>query len=109
MYSPVFSSIPGKGEIFLFSTPSRPALGPTQSPNRWEQGAISTEVKRPELEADQSPPFSAEVKNGGAIAPLSHISPWHSVKLMQNSDTVYSLQFINEIRLSVCLTSCFVT
>jgi hypothetical protein len=33
-------------------------------------GAISTGVKQPGLEADHSPPSSAEVKNGGAIPPL---------------------------------------
>jgi hypothetical protein len=28
-------------------------------------------------EADQLPPFSAEVKNSGAIPPLPHSSSWH--------------------------------
>jgi hypothetical protein len=28
------------------------------------------------LEADHSPPFSAEVENGGAIPPLSHTVSW---------------------------------
>jgi hypothetical protein len=42
---------------FLFSTASRPALGLTQPPTQWVPG-----VKRPEREADRSPPFSAEVK-----------------------------------------------
>jgi hypothetical protein len=27
-------------------------------------------------EADHSPPFSAEVKNGGAIPPLPHVFSW---------------------------------
>jgi hypothetical protein len=35
-------------------------------------------VKRPGREADYSSPFSAEVKNGGAIPPLSHTSSWQS-------------------------------
>jgi hypothetical protein len=34
-------------------------------------------VKRPEREADHSPPSSAEVKNGGAIPPLPHMYSWH--------------------------------
>jgi hypothetical protein len=34
-------------------------------------GALSAGVKWPWCEADHSRPFSAEVKNGGAILPLS--------------------------------------
>jgi len=48
--------------IFLFSTPSRPALGPTKSAIQWVPGALSLGVKRPGREADQSSPSSAEVK-----------------------------------------------
>jgi hypothetical protein len=53
---------PGGLGIFLFTTASRTALGPTQSPIQWVQGALSLEVKLPGREADYSPPFSAEVK-----------------------------------------------
>jgi hypothetical protein len=31
--------------IFLFTTVSRPVLGPTQPPIQWVLGALSTEVK----------------------------------------------------------------
>jgi hypothetical protein len=48
--------------IFLFSTVSKTALGPTQPPIQWVPGALSLGVKRSEREADHSPPFSAEVK-----------------------------------------------
>jgi hypothetical protein len=41
----------------IFSTSSRPALGPTQSPIQWVPG-----VKQQRREADHSPPASAEVK-----------------------------------------------
>jgi hypothetical protein len=68
----------GRGKIFLFSTASRSALGPNQPPVQWVSGAVSPEVKRPGLEADHSPPSSAEVKNGEAIPPLSYMSSWHS-------------------------------
>jgi hypothetical protein len=49
--------------IFLFTTASRPALGPTQPPIQWVPGAVSLGIKRPGCEADHTPPSSAEVKN----------------------------------------------
>jgi hypothetical protein len=48
--------------IFLFTTASRTALGPTQSPIQWVPGALSLGAKRLGREADHSPPSSAEVK-----------------------------------------------
>jgi hypothetical protein len=44
--------------IFLFTTLSRPAMGPTQPPIQWITG-----VKRPECEVDHSPSSTTEVKN----------------------------------------------
>jgi len=38
--------------LFLFTTASRPALGPTQPPMQWVQGALSLGLKRPGHEAD---------------------------------------------------------
>jgi hypothetical protein len=49
-------------EIFLFTTTSRTALGPTQPPIQWVPGALSLGVKQPGREADHSPPSSTEVK-----------------------------------------------
>jgi hypothetical protein len=63
--------------MFLFSTASRPALGPTQPPTQWVPEALSPGVKRLGLEADHSPSSNVEVKNGGAIPPLPHMSLWH--------------------------------
>jgi hypothetical protein len=57
-----FDSRQGLG-IFLFTTASRTALGPTQPPIQWVPGGLSLGVKRPGREADHSPPSSAEVKN----------------------------------------------
>jgi hypothetical protein len=48
--------------IFLFTTGSRTALGPTQPPIQLVPGTLSLGVKRPGREADHSPPSSAEVK-----------------------------------------------
>jgi hypothetical protein len=64
-------SNPGSGKIFLFFTGSRRHT--QQVP-----GALSPGVKRPGREADYSPPSSAEVKNGGAVPPLLHMSSWHN-------------------------------
>jgi hypothetical protein len=63
-------------EIFLYSTTSRLTLEPTQPPIQWVPGALSPGVKQPWREADHSPLFSVEVKNGGGIPPLFHTSSW---------------------------------
>jgi hypothetical protein len=42
--------------IFLFSTVSRLALGPTQPPTQWIQGVPSLGIKQPGHKADHSPP-----------------------------------------------------
>jgi hypothetical protein len=49
--------------IFLFTTASRTALGPTQPPTQWVSGALSLGVKRPEREADHSPNLVPRSKN----------------------------------------------
>jgi len=50
-------SNPGGDEIFR---PSRPTLGPTQSPVKWVLGLSRGKV-RPGCAADRSPPSSAAV------------------------------------------------
>jgi hypothetical protein len=56
-----FNSQQGLG-IFLFTTASRTALGPTQPPIQWVPGELSLGVKWLGCEADHSPPSSAEVE-----------------------------------------------
>jgi hypothetical protein len=51
-------------QISVFSMTSRPAPEPTQ----WVPG-----VKQPGRESDHSPPYSPEVKNGGALPPPAHV------------------------------------
>jgi hypothetical protein len=59
---------------FVSSPVSRLALVPTQTPIQWVSGAPSPGgVKQQGHKADCSPPFSAEVMNGGAILPLPHV------------------------------------
>jgi hypothetical protein len=48
--------------IFLFTTASRTALGPTQPPIQWVPEVLTLGVKGPGREGDHSPPSSAEVK-----------------------------------------------
>jgi hypothetical protein len=57
----VFDSRQGQ-EMLLFTIASRTALGPTQLLIQWVPGAVSLGVKRPDREADHSPPSSAEIK-----------------------------------------------
>jgi hypothetical protein len=59
---PRFESLQRLG-IFLSTTVSRPALGPTQPPIRRVLVVLSLEIKRPGCEVDHSPPYSAEVTN----------------------------------------------
>jgi hypothetical protein len=67
--------------IFLFTTASRAALGPTQLPIQWAPGALSLGVKRPGREADHSLPSSAEVKEWGYTSiPQYALMAWYSVK-----------------------------
>jgi hypothetical protein len=48
--------------IFLFTTASRTALGPTQPPIQWISGDLSLVVKQPAREADHALQSSAEIK-----------------------------------------------
>jgi hypothetical protein len=54
-----------------FSTASGPTLGFTQPLIQWVLEEISLKVKRPRREAHHSSQYIAEVKDGGAIPPLS--------------------------------------
>jgi hypothetical protein len=57
-----FDSRRGLG-IFLFSSTSRPALGPPSLLSNGYRGLLPPGVKRPGREADHSHPSNAEVKN----------------------------------------------
>jgi hypothetical protein len=70
-----FDSRQGLG-IFLFTTASRTALGPTQPPIQWLSGALSLGVKRQRREADHSSPSGTEVKE--FVEPYLHSPNTHS-------------------------------
>jgi hypothetical protein len=80
-------------DIFLFTKPSRPALGPTQSPIKAVTGVLSPVVKRPGSEVHNSPPYSAEVQMSGAIhiLPLYAFTAWRGITLhFINFQIIYS-------------------
>jgi len=63
--------------IFLFSTASRLAPGPTQPPPQWEPGALSPGVKWPGHEANHSPSSSAKFKNAWHYTSTPNTSSQH--------------------------------
>jgi hypothetical protein len=63
--------IQSRSKVFLYSTVSKPVLKPIQPLIHLVSGALFLRVKWPRREADHSPPFNAEVKNGGATTPFS--------------------------------------
>jgi hypothetical protein len=79
-----FDSRRGLG-IFLFTTVSTTALGPTQPPIQWVPGALRSGVKRPGREADHSPQSSAEVKEWVDLYLHSPNTPsWRGAQLKHN-------------------------
>jgi hypothetical protein len=78
----VFDSQRGLG-IFLFTTASRTALGPTQPPIQWVPEALSLGVKRPGHEADHSPPSRAEVNTPS----------WSGTQLKQRDNFTFTLPY----------------
>jgi hypothetical protein len=74
-----FESRQGLG-IFLLTTASTSALGPTQPPIQWLPAVLSLGIKRPGREADHSPPSNAEVKECVELYLHSPI-PLHGVVL----------------------------
>jgi hypothetical protein len=95
-----FESHQGLG-VFLFTTVSKPTLGPTQPPLKWVPGAFSLGVKR---EADHSPSSTDWSRMRGAIPSLLQYASvaWCSVKAQDN----FSF-YPNNIKWPVCITKFF--
>jgi hypothetical protein len=79
--------------ISAFTTASRPALGPAQTPIQRVPGALSLAVKRPELEAYHSPPSSVEVKNSWSCTSTPPVR-LHGVVLSQSTGTSLLLLYL---------------
>jgi hypothetical protein len=60
--------------------------GPTQPLIQWLLGTLPPGVKRERREDGHSPPSSADVKNGGTIPPLPHMSSWYRASLIKHRD-----------------------
>jgi hypothetical protein len=88
-------SIPSRGKR-VFSPSQRPdCLGPTQPPVQWVSETLSLAVKRPAREGDHFPPYSAEIKNGGAIPPFP--IRLHGVMRYRNNFTVCIIWVVGSI------------
>jgi hypothetical protein len=88
-----FESRQGLG-IFLFTTASRPALGPTQTPIQWAPGALSLGIKQLGPEADHSPPSSVEVKEYVELYIHSPNMPsWRGAQLKRKAEGQLYLYF----------------
>jgi hypothetical protein len=76
--------------IFLFTTASRPALGPLQPPTQWVPGSLSLGVKREGREADHSSPSSAEVKNAWSYTSNPPKTPsWRGAQLRAQGELYF--------------------
>jgi hypothetical protein len=71
-------TLDGVGSAFYFQQRQKTLLfnivqtgSGTRSRIQWAPGVLSQRVKRPGREADDYPPSTADVKNGGTIPPLS--------------------------------------
>jgi hypothetical protein len=84
--------------IFLFTTASRTALGPTQPPIQWVPGALSLGVKRLGREADHSHPSSTEVKEWVELYLHSPNTPsWSGAQLKHTDNFTSYLTKNNEM------------
>jgi hypothetical protein len=86
-----FDSRRGLG-MFLFTTASRTALEPSQSPIQWVTGVLSLGVKRPGREADHSPPSSTEVTEWVELYLHSpNTPPWRGAQLKHRDNFIFTL------------------
>jgi hypothetical protein len=70
--------------IFLFTTASRTALGPTCPPIQWVPGSLSLGLKQPGPGTDHLPPSSAKVKEYVKLYFCSPNTPsWHGAQFQK--------------------------
>jgi hypothetical protein len=101
---PRFGSRQGKGFFSFLPRPNR--LRGHLASYPVGIGDFSPWVKRPEREADHSPPYSAEVKNGGAIPPRSHMSSWRGAYLAEQRDNFTFTPYVGSAVVFVTFMLC---
>jgi hypothetical protein len=81
--------------IFLSAIAVGSSLRPTKPLIQHEPAAISPEVRRPDFEADHSPPRTAEVKNAWSVTPtpLYIFMAWYLIKQRMTSAKLSYLEF----------------
>jgi hypothetical protein len=85
-------------EIFLFTTVSRPVLGPIQPPIQWVLGVFMPGIKWLE-----PPPYSGMVKNAWSYTSTSPIYHQHGVQL-RNGYIFMAWQLVKNRMCSWCGT-----
>jgi hypothetical protein len=102
-----FESRRGLG-IFLFTTTTRTALGPTQPPIQWVPASLSLGVKRPGSEADRPLPPSGEVKNAWSYITTLPISLHGVVLSLKAQGQLCLLSFcpVADSKTVFCCTGC---
>jgi hypothetical protein len=103
-------SNPGRGWEFVFTTESRPTLGPTQPPIQWVAGVLSLGVKRPGVKLTTHLNLVPRSRMRGAIPPLPQYAcvAWCSVKAQGQLYLSFSHVCIHLSRLK-CFTSLHAT
>jgi hypothetical protein len=89
-------------EIFLFTTVSRTAVGPTQSPMQWVTGALPLGVKRPGRESDTLLHLVTRSRLRRGIPPFPHTSSWCLVKHRDNFTFTLFYCPPNSVEQSLC-------
>jgi hypothetical protein len=89
-----FGSQQGLG-IFVFTTASKPALGPTQPPIQWVPGAISLVVKRGGVRLTTHLQLVPRPRMCGAIPPLSNTPSRRGAKVKAQG-RLYLLPVFNQ-------------
>jgi hypothetical protein len=101
-----FDSRRGLG-MFLLTTATRTALGPTQHPIQWVPGALSLRIKRPDCEANHIPSSNAEVKEWVELYLHSPNTPsWRGVQLKRHRATLplhlHAIAMVSLVYSGVC-------
>jgi hypothetical protein len=80
--------------ICLFTTASRPALGPIPLPIRWVPGALSLGGKQPGSEADHKPHLVPRSRMRRATIPVHNTPSWRGAQLKQRDNLTFYITIV---------------